>query len=51
MNTFTQQRNEDEPFIETYRRLGIAPFKKAAYQDKKGSAKQKERAEAAVERT
>ncbi|SNX29126.1 sulfite reductase (NADPH) beta subunit [Polynucleobacter meluiroseus] len=31
INTFTQNRDQDEPFIETYRRLGVVPFKEAAY--------------------
>jgi sulfite reductase (NADPH) hemoprotein beta-component len=41
INTYVEQRNEDEPFISTYRRLGIAPFKEAAYKN----AKKKEKAE------
>ena len=43
INTYVDQRNEDEPFIETYRRLGVAPFKEAAYKN----AKKKEKAEVA----
>lgn len=31
INTYVEQRTGDEPFIETYRRLGVAPFKEAAY--------------------
>lgn len=31
INTFVEQRNSDEPFIETYRRIGVTPFKEAAY--------------------
>jgi len=31
MNTYVAQRDEEESFIETYRRLGVAPFKEAAY--------------------
>ena len=33
INTFVEQRSADEPFIETYRRLGITPFKEAAYKN------------------
>ena len=33
INTYVQQRNASEPFIETYRRLGVAPFKEAAYKN------------------
>ena len=43
INTYVAQRNDDEPFIETYRRLGAAPFKEAAYKN----AKKKEKAESA----
>jgi sulfite reductase (NADPH) hemoprotein beta-component len=31
INTYVEQRTGDESFIETYRRLGITPFKEAAY--------------------
>jgi sulfite reductase (NADPH) hemoprotein beta-component len=40
INTYVAQRNGDEPFIETYRRIGVRPFKEAAYKD----AKKKEKA-------
>jgi sulfite reductase (NADPH) hemoprotein beta-component len=33
INTYVEQRINDEPFIETYRRLGVTPFKEAAYQN------------------
>jgi sulfite reductase (NADPH) hemoprotein beta-component len=33
INTFVEQRSADEPFIETYRRLGVTPFKEAAYKN------------------
>ena len=33
INTYVEQRTSDEPFIETYRRLGVTPFKEAAYQN------------------
>ena len=35
INTYAQQRNEGEPFIETYRRIGVLPFKEAAYKHAK----------------
>jgi sulfite reductase (NADPH) hemoprotein beta-component len=38
INTYTKQRSADESFIEAYRRLGLTPFKEAAYQDKKEKA-------------
>ncbi|MBU3584138.1 nitrite/sulfite reductase [Polynucleobacter sp. 15G-AUS-farblos] len=31
INTYVGQRDGEESFIETYRRLGVAPFKEAAY--------------------
>jgi sulfite reductase (NADPH) hemoprotein beta-component len=40
INTYVAQRNDDEPFIETYRRLGVAPFKEAAYKDVKKKEKE-----------
>ena len=43
INTYAEQRQEGEPFIEAYRRLGVAPFKEAAYKN----AKKKEKAESA----
>ena len=33
INTYVEQRNEDESFIATYNRLGVAPFKEAAYKN------------------
>jgi len=33
INTYVEQRANDEPFIETYRRLGPTPFKEAAYKN------------------
>ena len=33
INTYVEQRTADEPFIDTYRRLGVAPFKEAAYKN------------------
>jgi sulfite reductase (NADPH) hemoprotein beta-component len=31
INTYVEHRTGDELFIQTYRRLGVAPFKEAAY--------------------
>ena len=45
INTYVGQRSAEESFIETYRRLGAAPFKEAAYKDKSEHAKKKEVAE------
>jgi sulfite reductase (NADPH) hemoprotein beta-component len=46
INTYVAQRNGDESFIETYHRIGVSPFKEAAYKDKvkdkNESAKNKE---------
>jgi len=39
INTYVAQRNIDESFIETYRRLGITPFKEAAYLHAKKKSK------------
>ena len=44
INTYVAERNSDEPFIEAYRRLGVTPFKEAAYKDKNENAKRKEKA-------
>jgi sulfite reductase (NADPH) hemoprotein beta-component len=33
INTYVEQRTADEPFIDTYRRLGMTPFKEAAYKN------------------
>ncbi len=35
INTYVAQRNGEEPFIETYRRVGVTPFKEAAYKNAK----------------
>lgn len=40
INTYVAQRNADEPFIETYRRIGVTPFKEAAYKNKKDVKKE-----------
>jgi len=41
INTYVGHRADDESFIQTYQRLGVTPFKEAAYQN----AKKKERAD------
>ena len=43
INTYVKERTEDESFISTYRRLGVTPFKEAAYKN----AKKKEKAASA----
>ena len=35
INTYVQHRHDGERFIDTYRRLGVTPFKEAAYRDAK----------------
>ena len=45
ISTYVGQRSSEESFIETYRRLGVAPFKEAAYKDKSENGKKKEIAE------
>ncbi len=53
INTYVSNRSEDESFIEAYRRLGVTPFKEAAYKDKgkdkNESAKKKDQAEKVVD--
>ncbi|WP_068320589.1 nitrite/sulfite reductase [Polynucleobacter yangtzensis] len=39
INTYVKERTEDESFIASYRRLGVTPFKEAAYKNKKEHAK------------
>ena len=41
INTYVEHRTDDESFIDSYRRIGVAPFKEAAYKN----AKKKDRAE------
>ena len=45
IDTYTQQRSEGESFIQTYQRLGVAPFKEAAYKNTKDHSKKKEKME------
>jgi sulfite reductase (NADPH) hemoprotein beta-component len=33
INAYVEQRTPGEPFIDTYRRLGVSPFKEAAYKN------------------
>jgi sulfite reductase (NADPH) hemoprotein beta-component len=40
INTYVAYRNDDEPFIEAYRRIGVTPFKEAAYQNAKKKEKE-----------
>ena len=46
IDTYVSQRSEDESFIETYRRLGLTPFKEAAYRNARASASKHDVAEA-----
>ncbi|MBU3549712.1 nitrite/sulfite reductase [Polynucleobacter sp. P1-05-14] len=39
INTYVAQRNEDESFIDAYRRLGVIPFKEVAYKNVKKKEK------------
>ena len=43
INTYVAQRMDDESFIDAYRRMGVAPFKEAAYKDKKENAQKKDK--------
>jgi len=47
INTYVEHRTDDESFIDSYRRIGVAPFKEAAYKN----AKKKDRAEDKTEST
>ncbi|MBU3604073.1 nitrite/sulfite reductase [Polynucleobacter sp. AP-Kaivos-20-H2] len=40
INTYVAQRTGDEPFIETYRRIGVTPFKEATYKNAKKKEKE-----------
>ena len=44
INTYVGHRADDESFIQTYQRLGVTPFKEAAYQN----AKKKEKADKTI---
>ncbi|MEI6182061.1 MAG: nitrite/sulfite reductase [Polynucleobacter sp.] len=45
INTYSEERSVDESFIEAYRRLGVTPFKEAAYKNKHENEKNKDKAE------
>ncbi|CAG9177422.1 nitrite/sulfite reductase [Cupriavidus respiraculi] len=45
VDTFVENRHDDERFIDTFARIGMAPFKERVYADKRAD-KQRERAEA-----
>ena len=42
INTYIGQRSHDESFIQTYRRLGVAPFKEAAYSNAKAKVQKQD---------
>jgi sulfite reductase (NADPH) hemoprotein beta-component len=42
INTYIGQRSHDESFIQTYRRLGVTPFKEAAYSNAKAKVQQQD---------
>jgi sulfite reductase (NADPH) hemoprotein beta-component len=44
IDTYVGQRSADESFIETYRRLGVTPFKEAAYKNARAKADKSESA-------
>jgi sulfite reductase (NADPH) hemoprotein beta-component len=46
INTYVEHRTNDESFIEAYHRIGVMPFKEAAYKNKKEHAKKSNSAEA-----
>ena len=48
INVYTQHRVDDESFIQAYKRLGVAPFKEAAYRNKSENTQKKDRAGAEV---
>jgi sulfite reductase (NADPH) hemoprotein beta-component len=48
INVYTQNRVDDESFIQTYKRLGVIPFKEAAYKNKSERTQKKDRVGAEV---
>ena len=42
INTYIGQRSHDESFIQTYRRLGVTPFKEAAYSNAKAKVQKQD---------
>ena len=45
INTYVNNRVDDESFIQAYRRLGLTPFKEAAYKNKSENDKNKDKTE------
>ena len=48
INTYVEQRSTEESFSDTYRRLGVAPFKESAYKNAKKKDKAEEQKESAT---
>ena len=48
INTYVEHRTTDESFVEAYRRLGVAPFKEAAYKNAKKKDKAVDQKESAA---
>ncbi len=42
LQVYLERRTEDEPFVQTVRRIGITPFKERVYGDHSGSPRQRE---------
>ena len=48
INTYTEQRADEESFIDAYRRIGVTPFKEAAYKNAKKKDKVVDQKESAA---
>ncbi len=48
INTYVAQRTDDESFIDAYRRMGVTPFKEAAYKNAKKKDKAVDQKESAA---
>ena len=48
INTYVAQRTDDESFIDAYRRIGVTPFKEAAYKNAKKKDKAVDQKESAA---
>jgi len=48
INTYVTQRTDDESFIDAYRRIGVTPFKEAAYKNAKKKDKTVDQKESAA---
>ena len=48
INTYVTQRTDDESFIDAYRRIGVTPFKEAAYKNAKKKDKAVDQKESAA---